>query len=206
MKNLISTLGRLAVVLTGALALGSCSRAEYAFLPRSASYLGAPTAAPKARIAATAVATPTPLAQASATAVAPEITVATAPAPVATEAAASVAARPAAVPTPPTAAEVTTTAPATAAAAPQKLSLVQRLALAKVTKKFNKMAARMPQLKKGDVTASTARLDGNLRYAIIFGVISLIFFAIGGSLLNIIGTILLIIGLLFLLFWVLDAL
>ncbi|AMR28713.1 hypothetical protein A0257_17465 [Hymenobacter psoromatis] len=58
MQNLTSALSRLAVVLTGALALGSCNRAEYAFLPKSASYLGTTTAAPKARVAPAPIATP----------------------------------------------------------------------------------------------------------------------------------------------------
>ena len=56
MQNLTSTLSRFAVVVAGALALGSCSRANYAFLPKADSYLGTTTAAPKARQAAPAVA------------------------------------------------------------------------------------------------------------------------------------------------------
>ncbi|MEJ7660932.1 MAG: hypothetical protein WKG07_15600 [Hymenobacter sp.] len=46
MKNPISALSRLAVVLTGALALGPCSRAEYAFLPRSAGTWAPPRPCP----------------------------------------------------------------------------------------------------------------------------------------------------------------
>ncbi len=206
MQNLTSTLGRLAVVLTGALALGSCSRAEYAFLPKSASYLGTTTAAPKARVAAT----PAPVAQApvvaapvaEAPAVAPEIVVATTP--VAPRAASAVA------PTPVAPAEVAAAAPEAATVAtpaPQKLNLVQRLALNKVMHKLDKQTQKM-SARLGESKASAARtsIDGKLRYAIIFGVISLVFFVIGGSVGNLIGAILLVIALLFLLFWLLDNL
>lgn len=188
MKNPVSTLSRLAVVLTGALALGSCSRAEYAFLPKSASYLGTTTAAPKVRAATP---TPAPETQAPA-ATAPEITVATTPAPSATEAAAPVAA----VPTPPASAE------APIAAAPHQPSLVQRLALAKVTKKLNKLAAKTPQFKQGDNTAHTTRIDGNLRTGIILLLIGLLVGILNGT----IGTIIAIIGLIFIVLWLLDSL
>ena len=189
MKNPFSTLSRLAVVLTGALALGSCSRAEYAFLPKSASYLGTTTAAPKAR---TAAPTPPSVAQVPAAAVAPEITVATTPVPSATEVAAPVAA----APTPPASAE------AFIAAAPHKPSLVQRLALAKVTKKLNKLAAKTPQFKQGDNTAHTTRIDGNLRTGIILLLIGLLVGILNGT----IGTIIAIIGLIFIVLWLLDSL
>ena len=192
MKNLLPTLSRLAVVLTGALALGSCSRAEYAFLPKSASYLGTTTAAPKARAAAP---TPTPVAQMPA-AVAPEITVATPPVvsvPVAA---------PAAAPTPPAPAEAV--APA---ATPPKLNLVQRLAVNKMMRKLEKQTQKITA-RRGDNTASTTRsnLDSKLRYAIIFGAIGLILLLFPGSLIHTVATILFIIALLFLLFWLLDNL
>ena len=190
MKNPVSTLSRLAVVLTGALALGSCSRAEYAFLPKSASYLGTTTAAPKARAAAP---TPPSVAQVPAAAVAPEITVATPPAPSATKAAAPVAA----APTPPASAEATAAPPAL-----HKPNLVQRLALAKVTKKLNKLAAKTPQFKQGDNTAHTTRIDGNLRTGIILLLIGLLVGILNGT----IGTIIAIIGLIFIVLWLLDSL
>lgn len=206
MKNPISALSRLAVVLTGALALGSCSRAEYAFLPKSASYLGTTTPAPSARVAPAATATPTPLAQAPAAAseapaVAPEIMVAATPAaPRITQAVA---------PTPPAQAQAVA-APAAAIVTPAtpKLNLVQRLMLAKVTRKLTKLTTTLPQLKQGDNTTSTARggVDSKLRYAIIFGAIGLIFLVIGGPLGRLVGTILFIIAILFLLFWLLDNL
>jgi len=198
MQNLTSTLGRLAVVLTGALALGSCNRAEYAFLPKSASYLGTTTAAPKARMATAPVATPAPLVQApvAAPAVAPEIVVATTPA---APRAAQVAA-----PTPPAQAEVAVAPEAAtiAAPAPQKLSLVQRMALAKVTKKLNKLAAKSPQFKQGDNTAHTARISGNLRTGLILLLIGLIVGLFNG----LIGTIIALIGVVFLVLWLLDEL
>ena len=198
MQNLTSTLGRLAVVLTGALALSACSRAEYAFLPKSASYLGTTTAAPKARMATAPVATPAPLVQApvAAPAVAPEIVVATTPA---APRAAQVAA-----PTPPAQAEVAVAPEAAtiAAPAPQKLSLVQRMALAKVTKKLNKLAAKSPQFKQGDNTAHTARISGNLRTGLILLLIGLIVGLFNG----LIGTIIALIGVVFLVLWLLDEL
>ena len=209
MQNITSTLGRLAVVLTGALALGSCSRAEYAFLPKSASYLGTTTAAPKARIAAAPAPTPAPVAQAptaapasQAPAVAPEIVVATTPA--APRAAKVVA------PTPPAPAEAAAAAPKAATlatTAPKQLNLVQRLAVNKIMHKLEKQTQKIAA-RQGNNTASTARggIDGKLRYAIIFGAIGLIFFVIGGSFANTIGTILFIVALLFLLFWLLDNL
>ena len=195
MKNSLLTLSRLAVVLTSALALGSCSRAEYAFLPRSASYLGTTTATRNARVT---VPTPAPQAQAPA-ATAPEITVATTSVP-----AAEVATRTVAAPTPPAAAEAAapaTTTP-TLAATPPKPNLVQRLALAKVAKKLNKLATKNPQFKQGDNTAHTTRIDGNLRTGIILLLIGLLV----GLLNGLIGTIIAIIGVVFIVLWLLDSL
>jgi len=203
MQNLTSTLGRLAVVLTGALALGSCNRAEYTFLPKSASYLGTTTSAPKARVATAPATTPASVAQApvatpatEAPAVAPEIVVATTPiAPRAAKVA---------VPTPPVQAEVAAAPEAATVAtpAPQKLNLVQRLALAKVTKKLNKLAAKAPQFKQGDNTAHTARISGNLRTGLILLLIGLIV----GIFSNLIGTIIALIGVVFIVLWLLDEL
>ena len=204
MRNLTSTLGRLSVVLAGALALGSCSRSNYAFLPKADSYLGTTAAAPKARQQAPAIAaTPAevaPAAEAS-PAIAPEVTVATAPVVAAKPAAAPtvVAAEPAAVAAAP-AAEVAAATVATPA--PQKLSLVQRMALAKVTKKINKLASKSPQFKQGDNTAHTARISGNLRTGLILLLIGLIVGIFSG----LIGTIIALIGVIFLVLWLLDEL
>jgi len=203
MQNLTSTLSRLAVVLTGALALGSCSRAEYAFLPKSASYLGTTTAAPKARVGTAPVATPAPLAQAPVAAPAPELPAVAPEIVVATTPAAPRAARVAA-PTPPAQAEVAAAPEAATVAtpAPQKLSLVQRMALAKVTKKLNKLAAKSPQFKQGDNTAHTARISGNLRTGLILLLIGLIVGLFNG----LIGTIIALIGVVFIVLWLLDEL
>ncbi len=203
MQNLTSTLSRLAVVLTGALALGSCSRAEYAFLPKSASYLGTTTAAPKARVGTAPVATPAPLAQAPVAAPAPELPAVAPEIVVATTPAAPRAARVAA-PTPPVQTEVAAAPEAATVAtpAPQKLSLVQRIALAKVTKKLNKLAAKSPQFKQGDNTAHTARISGNLRTGLILLLIGLIVGLFNG----LIGTIIALIGVVFIVLWLLDEL
>lgn len=203
MQNLTSTLGRLAVVLAGALTLGSCSRAEYAFLPRSASYLGTTTAAPKARAVA---ATPAPAVAAApaaeVVAPAPEAPIATAPVTVVAPVAAApvAAAKPVATQPQAVVEDATIATTSTPAAAPQKLTLVQRMAMAKVTKKINKLAAKS-QLKQGDNTASTSRIDGNLRTGIILLLIGLLV----GLLNGLIGTIIAIIGLVFIVLWLLDS-
>lgn len=207
MEKLSSLFGRLALTVAGALALGACNRSEYAMLPKSASYLGTKSTAYTPRPAALApiAATPAP--------VAPEVTATPA---VAEPAAAQSVATPR-LPTPAAPAKVVaakpapeataTPAPAVAAApaTQPKLSLVQRLMLNKLVRKIDRQTEKM-SVRKSDNTASTARVDGKLRYAIIFGAISLIFFIIGGGLANTIGTILLVIAVLFLLFWLLDNL
>jgi hypothetical protein len=207
MPNLTSTMGRLAVVLAGALALGSCNRAEYATLPRSASYMGTATATQKARVAVSS-----PIAAQVATA--PEVTVATAPvaeAPVAAPAVAPMAVAPAApvvaaapqapAAEAPAAVAATVATPDAVAAAP-KLNLVQRMALAKVTKKLNKLTANASKLNKGDNTAHTTRINGNLRTGIILLLVGLIVGIFSG----LIGTIIALIGVIFLVLWLLDEL
>lgn len=200
MQNLTSTMGRLAVVLAGALALGSCNRAEYATLPRSASYMGTTTATSKARVAVSS-----PIAAAPVTATPEVVATPVAEAPVAAPAVAAVV--PAAPEAP--AARVAAAAPRTqaatapdAVAAAPKLNLAQRIALAKVTKKLNKLAANTPQLKKGDNTAHTARINGNLRTGIILLLVGLIVGIFSG----LIGTIIALIGVIFLVLWLLDEL
>lgn len=201
MQNLTSTFGRLAVVLAGALTLGSCSRSDYAFLPKSASYLGTTTAPQKARRAVAAVAAPAEVAQAPVVAptpvaeaptVAPEIVAATALAP--RVAPAQVAA--------PQASNQATPDATVATAAPKSLNLVQRMALAKVTKKINKLANKSSQFKQGDNTAHTARINGNLRTGIILLLVGLIVGIFSG----LIGTIIALIGVIFLVLWLLDEL
>jgi len=200
MQHLTSTMGRLAVVLAAALALGSCNRAEYATLPRSASYMGTATATQKARVAVSS-----PIAAAPVTATPEVVATPVAEAPVAAPAVAAVV--PAAPEAP--AARVAAAAPRTqaatapdAVAAAPKLNLAQRIALAKVTKKLNKLAANTPQLKKGDNTAHTARINGNLRTGIILLLVGLIVGIFSG----LIGTIIALIGVIFLVLWLLDEL
>ncbi|QKG57510.1 hypothetical protein GKZ68_13280 [Hymenobacter sp. BRD128] len=203
MQNLTSTLGRLAVVLTGALALGSCSRANYAFLPKADSYLGTTAAAPKAHYAApvaTSTATPAQAAEASqvatpeAPAIAPEVTVATAPSAAATPKTAASAETEAVV------AAAPTTMATTPVAAP-KLNVVQRLALNKVMRKLNKQTQKI-SARQGDNTASTARgaVSGNLKIGIVLLLIGLLVGLLNGF----IGAIIAVIGLIFIVLWLLD--
>jgi hypothetical protein len=201
MRNLTSTLGRFAVVLSGALALGSCSRSNYAFLPKADSYLGTTTAAPKARHTAPVAVPPAPVVATAPVTEAPT-TIAAAPAvaaPKTVEAPAKVAVAPA------TEAAAVAEAPAAATVAtqaPQKLNLLQRMALAKVTKKLNKLADKSSQFKQGDNTAHTARISGNLRTGLVLLLIGLIVGIFSG----LIGTIIALIGVIFLVLWLLDEL
>jgi hypothetical protein len=210
MKNLTLSLGRVAVVLAGALSLGACSRSEYAFLPHSASYLGSTPVARQRAVAAPATtaqvapaiaATSSAVVTAPATpSVAPEVVaaapVAATPAP-ASMAPASVAAATVATPE----ASVAVAPTAKPAAAP-KLNLAQRLAMHKLTKKLDKLTSQAPQFKKKDATASTARISGNLRTGIILLLIGLIVGLFSGF----IGTIIALIGVVFLVLWLLDEL
>jgi hypothetical protein len=200
MKNLSLSLGRVTLVLATALSLGACSRAEYAPLARTTTQPSStPVAqAPYVPVAADASATvkatvPTPLAAAPAASVAVQPTTA---APVAAPAPSTVA----------PAAPVVAAAPQAKAAAAPKLNLGQRLALRKITKKLDKLASQAPQLKQRDASAARGGLDGNLRSAILFGLIGLIVLLFSGvsAVFGIVGTILLIIGLVFLVLWVLD--
>lgn len=194
MKNSTLSLGRLALVLAGALSLGACNRADYSGVSQSAAHLSStpvasqpatpyvPVAAEEsAVVSAPALATPSVAATEPAAQPAPPVP---AMAPVAPLAAASVA-KPAAAP---------------------KLNLVQRLALRKVTKKLDKLTAQLPQLKKQDASAARGGLDGNLRSALLFGLVGLILLLFSGvsSVFTVVGTILLIIGLVFLVLWLLD--
>ncbi|MGI4820186.1 MAG: hypothetical protein ACRYFV_03140 [Janthinobacterium lividum] len=208
MKNLTLSLGRVAVVLAGALSLGACSRSEYAFLPHSASYLGSTPVARQRAVAAPVTAT-----QATPAIAATGSAVVTAPATpsVALEAlaAAPVAATPAPATTAPVAAATVATpeasvavAPAAKPAAAPKLNLAQRLAMHKLTKKLDKLTSQAPQFKKKDATASTARISGNLRTGIILLLVGLIVGLFSGF----IGTIIALIGVVFLVLWLLDEL
>ncbi len=185
MKNLSLTLGRLSLVLATAFSLGACGRADYAAVSQAATQ---PASTPIAQAPYVPVA-----AEASATVVAA--------APAAPVAAQAIASTPMAE-----AAPAVATAPAAQAATAPKPNLVQRLALRKITKKLDKLTAQMPQLKKQDASAARGGLDGNLRSAILFGLVGLILTLFGGvsGVFYVVGTILLIIGLVFLVLWLLD--
>ncbi|MGI4740421.1 MAG: hypothetical protein ACRYG7_35055 [Janthinobacterium lividum] len=191
MKSLTLSLGRLALVVAGALSLGACNRAEYNGLSQSATHssstpVASQAAAPYVPVAAeeSAVVSAPALAAPSVASVVPSAPTVAAVAPIAPLAAAPVAKR---------------------ASAP-KLNLVQRLALRKVTKKLDKLTAQLPQLKKQDASAARGGLDGNLRSALLFGLVGLILLLFSGvaDIFAILGTILLIIGLVFLVLWLLD--
>jgi hypothetical protein len=191
MKNHFSSITKLVALAACALSLGSCSRSEYAMLPKGGSYHGV-----------TRVATPVPAAPATATATvttpAPAETTVAAPAPVATEAPApAVAKAPAKAAQQPAAASSAAATTVAAAPAP-KLSLVQRMALNKVTRKVDKLMQKSGSVRKHDNTASTARggIDGNLRIGLILLLIGLIN--------GLIGSIVAIIGLVFIVLWLLD--
>lgn len=194
MKKLSSPFARLLAVAGCALALGSCNRADYAMLPKASPYYG--EASHRRAVAAPAAT------QRAAEAAAPAPEVAAAPV---------VAAAPAVVaaPTAPQAAKPATVAAqdqaaTTIAAAPApKPTLVQRMLAKKLMKNLNRTAARMQHK---DATAATARLDGNLRTAILFGLVGVILEILGGvaGIFYVIGTILVVIGLIFLVLWLLD--
>lgn len=196
MKHLSASFSKLLTVAACALTLGSCQRAEYAFLPKTSSYHGvarvaAPVpveredAAPAAPASAPAVA-PTPPAAPAAAATAPAASsTAARPAPLAEVAPASVA------------------APATVVAPtpPRKLNLVQRLAVAKVGKQLRK-AADLTQFKQKSAAAETQRISGNLRTGLILLLVGLLVGLFNG----LIGTIIALIGVIFIVLWLLDSL
>ena len=191
MKNLTLSLSRFAVVLVGALSLGACNRAAYSTLsPADALATSVPVAqqpaAPYAPVAAeeSAVVKAAPPAAPAATTAVPAL------------AAPAVAAAPAIV-----AAPVASAAPTT-----PKPTLVQRLALRKITKKLDKMATQLPQLKKQDASAARGGLDSNLRSAILFGAIGLILLILGSvsNIFAVFGAIALVVGVVFLVLWLLD--
>ena len=212
MKNLSATLAKITAVVACVLTLGSCSRAEYAMLPKSSSYHGvtrASTPVPAAPIAAETRVAPAPVVAptvaatpATRVAAAPNKTTAHAPKALpGTAAGSAVAAAPAA------SAAVATTSQA--APAP-KLSLVQRLAVAKVTKKLEKAVQKSGIARQHDNTAATQKLSGKLRQGIILVLIGVLVeilaAAIGSSLVYLLGAILILIGLVLIVLYLLDEL
>ncbi|MFD1871548.1 hypothetical protein [Hymenobacter bucti] len=199
MKNLTLSLGRITLVLATAFSLGACGRADYAPIssattqPASTPIAQAAPYVPVAGEASATVKSITP------TQAAPATPLAVQPTPAAPEVAPVASA---AAPVAPAIAA----APQTKAAAAPKLNLGQRLALRKITKKLDKLASHMPQLKQRDASAARGGLDGNLRSALLFGLIGIILLLFSGvsNIFGILGTILLIIGLVFLVLWLLD--
>lgn len=192
MKNFFSPFAKFVALAACALSLGSCSRSEYAMLPKGSSYHGV------ARVA-----TPVPAVTLTPAA---EPVVATAPAVVteAQPAASAVAAAPVATAKaraakPAVAVETPT---AVAAAPAPKLNLIQRMALSKVTRKMDKLMQKSGSVRQHDNTASTARggISGNLRTGLILLLVGLLV----GILVPIVGTIIAIIGLVFIILWLLD--
>lgn len=192
MKNMFSPWAKLAAVAACALSLGSCNRAEYALLPKSAApYHGGQRAATLVPVAVAPVAAPSTPAPVPTV---PARLAAKAPAP-SPSAPAVVAASPAAAPP---AAE-----PAVAAeAAPvRKPNALQRLALKQATRKLDKMLQKSTA-RRSDNTASTqaSGISGNLRT----GLILLLVGVLVGLIIPIVGTIIAIIGLVFIILWLLD--
>lgn len=205
MKNFFSPFAKFIALAACALTLGSCSRSEYAMLPKGSSYHGVTRAATPVPAAAPAMAA-TPAAEFS-VAVAPAVpatallatTPAAVAAPVVTKTAVSSA----------VAASAAAEAAATVAAAPApRLNLVHRLALNKVTRKIDKLMQKSGSVRRHDNTASTAKggISGNLRTGIIFLLVGLLISLFGGisGIFAVIGTIFAIIGLVFIILWLLD--
>ena len=203
MKNTFPSFAQLIAVAACALTLGSCSRAEYAMLPKGSTYQGVNRATTPVPVQPEATAAATPTAEA----VAPKAVTAahaayTAPvselAPAAKPKAAKKMAAAASAP------EATQSAQAMATTAP-KLNAFQRLALNKVTRKVDNLMQRATTVRQHDNTASTSKtsaISGNLRTGIILLLVGLI----AGIFSNIVGGIIILIGLLFIVLWLLDNL
>ena len=199
MKNIFSPFAKLIAVAACALTLGSCSRAEYAMLPKGGSYHGV-----------TRVATPVPTAPVASPAPAADAVVApamalettTANATPATTKLVAKAAEPAASVA---AARALGTASTVVATPAPKLNVLQRVALNKVTRKVDKLMQKSGTVRQHDNTASTARggISGNLRTGLILLLVGLLI-SIFGGIFGIIGAIIAVIGLVFIILWLLD--
>ena len=199
MKNIFSPFAKLIAVAACALTLGSCSRAEYAMLPKGGSYHGV-----------TRVATPVPTAPVASPAPAADVVVApamalettTANATPATTKLVAKAAEPAASVA---AARALGTASTVVATPAPKLNVLQRVALNKVTRKVDKLMQKSGTVRQHDNTASTARggISGNLRTGLILLLVGLLV-SIFGGIFGLIGAIIAVIGLVFIILWLLD--
>ena len=195
MKNLVSPFAKLIAVAACALTLGSCSRSEYAMLPKGGSYHGV-----------TRVSTPVP---ATAETVAAPAAAETRPAAAPVVAVAPVTKAPTAAKTPAAVLESPAAAATVAATPAPKLNLVQRMALSKVTRKMEKMVQKSGSVRQHDNTASTSKttaISGNLRTGIILLLVGLLVSLFSGisGIFGIIGAIIAIIGLIFIILWLLD--
>lgn len=194
MKNSFSPFAKFVALAACALTLGSCSRSEYAMLPKGSSYHNV------ARVATPVPAAATTLTPAAEPAVATAPTVVTEAQPAAPVVAAEPVATAKARAAKPAVAVETPTA--VAAAPAPKLNLIQRMALSKVTRKMDKLMQKSGSVRQHDNTASTARggISGNLRTGLILLLVGLLV----GILVPIVGTIIAIIGLVFIILWLLD--
>ena len=198
MKNIFSPFAKLIAVAACALTLGSCSRAEYAMLPKGGSYHGVTRVATPVPTAP--VASPAPAADAV---VAPAMTLetTTANATPATTKLVAKAAEPAASVA---AARALGTASTVVATPAPKLNVLQRVALNKVTRKVDKLMQKSGTVRQHDNTASTARgISGNLRTGLILLLVGLLV-SIFGGIFGLIGAIIAVIGLVFIILWLLD--
>lgn len=189
MKNHFSTVSKLVVAAVCALSLGSCSRAEYAMLPKGASYHGTARVATPVPAPAPVVTAPNPVAPATATPAEAVASSSSAASPMAREQ---------------TAIEKPAYASAAASTTAAKPTLVQRLALNKVTRKMDKLMQKSGSVRAHDNTASTARggITGNLRTGLILLLVGLLVGIFNG----LIGTIIALIGVIFIVLWLLDSL
>ena len=199
MKNIFPPFAKLIAVAACALTLGSCSRAEYAMLPKGGSYHGVTRVATPVPTAP--VASPAPVAAAVvAPATAPETTVAHA-----TPATTKLVAKAAPPAAPAAAASALGTAATVAAAPAPKLNILQRVALNKMTRKVDKLMQKSGTARQHDNTAATARggISGNLRTGLILLLVGLLV-SIFGGIFGVIGAIIAVIGLVFIILWLLD--
>lgn len=190
MKNNFTSLLKLTALLAGVLSLGSCSRSEYAMLPKGPTYAGT------SRVATPVHAAPTPIAV-----VTPAPAVAVAPAPVVAPTAVAVTPAPAAVVAQP-AALATAKAP--------HLNLVQRLAVTQLVHKANKMVQRSGAARQHNNTAATQKLEGRLRQGILLAILGLLVeilgAVLGSYLIYLLGAILIIVGGVFIVLYLIDKL
>ncbi|WP_035561425.1 hypothetical protein [Hymenobacter sp. IS2118] len=202
MKNTFSPFAKLIALAACALTLGSCSRADYAMLPKGGSYHGVSrVATPVPAKAETAAVVATPEAV-----VAQEVAVASAPAAVAT----TVAQPKAAAKTAKVAAPAVASTTAAAAPAP-KTTLAQRIALNTVTRKIDKLVQKSGAMKKHENIAATSRLEGKLRQGLILLLVGLLVGIVGGAvggsiggIIGLLGLILSIVGIILIVLYLLD--